>query len=301
MTFSERPPSEQWAALKFRGETIAQVWFKPEGEPLALIFRIPQDSFHTPGVGQRLTTENLLKAVAIAPEEVESWRHGGVSHSALGGSDPEWTSPLPQPPHGVTHLEVHVRLKPPPQAVARADGGEPGFSSAQWQELEAQWKAILGLEAAVDTMRKNMEGVRAELEASVRRMLTAEEKLNALAADVAQWNKAKSRVHYALPRVNDFIHRATWAAGAPERKRLAELFKDPVEAQASLPPAEKVLQELEALRKERQVLSAQGVAVYQDCKSVTAEIQGALGRLQSNAAVRASKKKGGTGAKGKSL
>ena len=75
MNFSEQPPSKQWAALKFRGEKIAEVWFKPEGEPFALTFRIPQASFQIPGMGQRLTTENLLKAVGLATEEVESWRH----------------------------------------------------------------------------------------------------------------------------------------------------------------------------------------------------------------------------------
>src|SRR5436309_16046554 len=79
--FSEQPPSEQWAALKYRGEKFAEVWFKPEGEPFALTFRIPQKSFQIPGMGQRITTENLLKAVAIATEEVESWRQGDVCHS----------------------------------------------------------------------------------------------------------------------------------------------------------------------------------------------------------------------------
>ena len=60
-------------------------------------------------------------------------------------------------------------------------------------------------------------------------------------------------------------------------------------------------QELENLRKDRQVLSGQGQAVYQECKAISADVQGALRRLQSNAATRASQKKGGTGAKGKSF
>jgi hypothetical protein len=287
--------------LTFRGERIAEVWFKPEGEPLALVFRIPRSSFQNPGIGQRLTAENLLKAVAIAPDEVESWRHGSASQSAPDGPDPDLTSPLPPPPHDMTHLEVHVRLKPPPQAAAHEVSGEPAVAPAQWHELEARWKAVLGLEAAVDTMRKSMEGLRAELEASMRGALTADEKVNALAADVAQWNKAKSRAHFALPKANEFIHRATWAAGTPERKRLGELFKNPVGPQTPLPRANEVMQELEFLRKDRQVLSTQGQAVYQECKAVAADVQRALRTLQTNAAVRASKKKGGTGAKGKSL
>ena len=83
MSFSEQPPSKEWAALKYKGERIAEVWFKPEGEPLALTFRIPQKSFQIPGMGQRLTTENLLKAVAIATEEVESLHHECASHSGM--------------------------------------------------------------------------------------------------------------------------------------------------------------------------------------------------------------------------
>jgi hypothetical protein len=298
VTFSEQIPSKHWAALKFRGEKFAEVWFKPEGEPFALSFRIPRSSFQIPGIVQRLTLENLLKAVALTTDEVDSWRQGDSSHSALAGSGPEMTSGLSQPPHDVRHLEIYVRLKPPSQPLAHNESGEPEVASAAWHDLEARWKAILGLEGSVDTLRKSVEGVRAQLEAELRRMLPADEKVNALAADVAQWSKAKSRAHYALPKANEFIHRATWAAGTPERKKLGEIFKNPLENHTSLALADEVLQELEYLRKDRQVLSAQGVTVYQECKTIAADVQAALRRLQSNAASRASKKKGGTGAKG---
>ncbi len=298
MNFSERLPSKQWAALTFGRERIAEVWFKPEGEPLALVFRIPRGSFQTPGVGQRLTTENLLKAVAVATDEVESWRHGGASPSAPAGSDPGLTDPLPRPPHDVTHLEIHVRLKPPPPAVAPAVSRGPEVAPPGWHDLEARWKAVLGQEAAVDALRQSTEGLRAELESSLRRVLTLDEKVHALAADVAQWSRAKGRAQFALPKANEFIHRATWAAGTPERKRLGEIFKDPVKTQASLPPADEVLLELDSLRKALQILSAQGVTVYQECRTISADVQGALRRLQSNAAARASKTRG---AKGKSF
>src|SRR5437899_465427 len=286
MKFSEQPPSQEWAALKLKGETLAEVWFKPEGEPLALIFRIPQNSFQIPGLGQRLTTENLLKAVAIAPEDVESWRHGGVGDSGLDGSNPELKNPLPQPPPDVTHLEIYVRLKPSPLAVVGNESGEPEIASAKWQELEPRWKAILGLEATIDTLRISMEGVRAEMEASLKRMLTGEEKLNALSNDVVQWNKAKSRVHFALPKAKEFIHRAIWAKGTPERKKLDEFFKNPIGAHLPLPEIDKVLEELEFWRKDLQVLSGQGVTVYQECKSISADVETALRTLQRNAAAR---------------
>jgi uncharacterized protein YoxC len=299
VSFSEQLPSKQWATLKFRGEKFAEVWFKPEGDPLALRFRIPQNSFQIPGMGQRLTTENLLKAVALATEEVESWCQGGVSHSALNGSSSQLRNPLAQPPQEVTHLDIHVRLKPPPQAVACNESCERETASAKWQDLEARWKAIWGLEATMDTLRISMEGLRAEMEGLLKRMLTTEEKLHALAADVAQWSKAKTRVHYALPKAKEFIHRAIWAKGTPERKRLDEFFKNPGGAQLPLPQMDKVMEELEILRKDLQVLSAQGVTVCQECKTISADIQEALRRLQSNAATRAWKKRGAARAKRK--
>jgi hypothetical protein len=176
---------------------------------------------------------------------------------------------------------------------------EPETLPNNWQELEALWRAILGLEAAVDTARKNMESVRSELQTAMRMTLTGEEKTHALAADVAQWTKAKNRAHYAIPKANEFIHRATWAEGVPERKMLSEIFKNPIEDQTSLPPAAEVQRSLELLRKDRQVLSSQGMTVYQECKAIVADVQGALRTLRSNAASRASQKKGGTGGKRK--
>ena len=299
MNFSEQLPSKQWATLKFRGEKFAEVWFKPEGDPLALRFRVPQNSFQIPGIGERLTTENLLKAVALATEEVESWCQGGVSHSALNGSSSQLRNPLAQPPQDVTHLEIHVRLKPPPQAVARNESGEREMASAKWQDLEARWKGIWGLEATMDTLRISMEGLRAEMEGLLKRMLTTEEKLHALRADVARWNKAKNRVHHSGPKVREYIHRAIWALGTPERKQLDELYKNHIQPHIPFPQMDKLLEQLENLQKDRQVLSAHGVTVYQECKSVSADVQGALRTLQSNAAANARKKRGASGAKGK--
>jgi hypothetical protein len=301
VNFSEQPPSKQWAALKCRGEQVAEVWFKPEGEPFALTFRIPQKSFQIPGMGQRLTTENLLKAVGIATEEVESWRHDGTSHSGMNGPNSELRHPLAPPPQDVTHLNLYVSLKPPPQAVAPNESCEPEIPEAKWQDLEARWNAILGLEASMDALRISMEALRAEMEASSRKTLTGEEKVHALNADVAQWNKAKSRVLFALPKAREFIHRSTWATGKPERKKLEELFKNHIRPQVPLPQMGQVVEQLEGLLKDRQVLSAHGVSVYQECKSISADVQGALRTLQSNAAANATKKRGATGARGNSF
>jgi hypothetical protein len=308
VNISEQPASTQWASLKYRGEDFAQVWFKPEGEPLAIAFRIPRRSFDVPGMAQRLTTETLLKAVDIAAEEVESWCHDGSSDSGMDGSNSDLGHPLPPPPQDTTYLTLCVTLKPPPQAVApeeppqavaAAETTESEIPEARWQDLEARWNAILALEASIDTLRISMEGLRTEMEASSRKMLVGDEKVHAMNADVAQWNKAKSRVIYALPKMREFIHRATWAAGTPERKKLEEIFKNHIQTRIPFPEMDQLMEQLENLLKDRQVLSSHGNSVYQECKSIAGDVQGSLRTLQSNAAANAAKKRGAAGARGK--
>ncbi len=300
MQFSEQPPSKQWAVLKYRGEKFAEVWFKPEGEPLTLRFRIPRKSFLTPGVGPLLTMENLLKAVGVAAEEVESWHHEGASHFSLNRPDPQLGTPLPLPPPDDTHLNLSVSVKQPPEAVAPVESHDPGTSEVssepgppltKWEEAEARWRSILGLEATIDTLRLATEGLQAELQAAVQRTLTTEEKVNAFNGDVDQWNKAKSRVHFTLPKAKEFTHRASWTMGTPERKSLAELFKEDAEPGIPVPPLEKLSEQLENLLKDRQVLSANGVTVHQECKQVQADLQRTLTTLQSRAAANADRKR----------
>lgn len=229
----------------------------------------------------------LLKAVGIATDEVESWRHGGVSHSGPNESNLELTQALPPPAANLTYLDLYVSLRRTPEVVAPKETSEPVIPSTKEQDLEARWNAILGLEASIDTLRATMEGVRVELEASWRKTLTQEEKVHGLRADVHQWTKAKARVPFALPKVRDFIHRATWVLSAPERKKLGKLFKNHTERDIPLPEMDRLPEQLASLLKDRQVLSAQGVAVYQECKRIAAEIQECLRRLQANAATKA--------------
>jgi hypothetical protein len=239
--------------------------------------------------------------VGIATEEVESWRHEGASPSGLNGPDAELSSPLPPPPQDATHLNLYVSLKPPPEAVALPESCELEVPEAKWQELEARWNTILGLEASLDTLRISMEALVAEMETSSRKTLTGEEKVHALNADVAQWNKAKSRIVYALPKAKDFIHRSTWATSTPERKMLEELVKNHIRPRVPFPRMDQLTEQLESLFKDRQVLSANGTTVYQECKNIAVDVQGTLRTLQSNAAAKAIKNRGAPGARGKSF
>jgi hypothetical protein len=161
----------------------------------------------------------------------------------------------------------------------------------KWQALEALWKAILGLEAGIETVRLGVDGLRGEMEAAFKKSLAVEEKVHALQSDVAQWNSAKGRIHYALPKAKEFIHRATWASGLPERKKLEELFRSHIEPRIPLPQMDEVREQMEHLQKGRQVLFALGNSVSQECRGILAEIQRALGTLQRNAADAARKKR----------
>jgi hypothetical protein len=183
--------------------------------------------------------------------------------------------------------------------AAGSGSGEQGIPLEKWQALEASWKTILGLEASIDSSRLSMDTLRGEMETAYKKSLTVEEKLHALQSDVAQWNKAKGRIHYALPKVRDFIHRATWALALPERKRLEEVYRNHIEPRIALPDVDHVREQLEHLQKDRQVLFAQGSSVYQECRGIMGEIQRALSTLQRNAADNAFRKRSAKREKGK--
>ena len=163
-----------------------------------------------------------------------------------------------------------------------------------WQALQARWKSITVLEVGIESLRLRLDSLRAQLEAAFKHSLGVEEKTHALQSDMAQWNKAKNRIHYALPKAREFIHRATWALGIPERKKLEELFKNHLRHRIPFPEVDKVGVQLDYLLKDRQVLSGHGLSVYQECKSISADVQGTLRTLQSNATANANRKRGKT-------
>jgi len=293
---AEQVPSPEWAALEHVWEDIADAWFKPDGERSTYMFRVPRDRFAAADAGRRLTVEDLLEAAAIPKDEVESWQLGDASHPGL-----DLSHPLPPPPPDATHLTVYVHMKPPAPAAARGEGEAPEVPPEKWQALDALWKSILALEANIDVLRLSLDGLRAEMEAAFKKSMSVEEKVHGLQSDVAQWSKAKNRVHFALPKVREFIHRATWAAAVPERKVLEELVHDNIEPRVPLPRMDEVRERLGHLQKDRQVLFAQGNAVSQECRVILAGIQQAFGTLQRNAADRARKEREARRTKGKYL
>ena len=295
MNASEQVPSSEWTAVEHLWEDLAEAWFRPEGERSTFLFRVPRERFQAADAGRPLTVEALLAAASIAPDEVESWDLGDASRSG------DLNHPLPPPPPDATHLTVHVRLRPPAPAAVGSETPETEVPPEKWQALDALWKGILGLEASIDALRLGMEGLRIEMEAAFKQPLNVEEKLHALQSDVSQWTKAKSRIHYALPKVREFIHRATWAAAAPERKRLTEVVETHIEPRVPFPELDHVRERLEHLQKDRQVLQAQGNGVAQECRGITAEIHRALGALRRNAADRARKEREARRVKGKYL
>ena len=177
-------------------------------------------------------------------------------------------------------------------------GGAADVPPEQWQALDALWKAVLGLEAAIDALRLGMDGLRIEMEAAFKKSLTVDEKVHCLQADVSQWTKAKNRVHYALPKAREFVHRATWATAVPERKSLGEVVQAHIEPRIPHPEMDRVRERMEHLQKDRQVLFAQGNAVSQECRTILGEIQRAASTLQRNAADRARQKRSARAGKG---
>ncbi|MBN9521496.1 hypothetical protein J0H58_23745 [bacterium] len=295
----ESVPSADWAPVEHLWDDVAEAWFRPEDGRPTFRFRVHRDRFGSLNAGPQLTLGTLLNAAFIPADEVESWYFGDHLRPAGDELAPDPGHLLPPPPSGETHLTVHVRLKTPTQPDSRDEGDEPEVTPEQWQALDALWKVILGLEAGIDAVRLGLDGLRAEMEAAFRRPLAAEEKLHALQADVAQWTRAKSRLHHALPKAREFVHRATWAAAAPERLQLGDLVRDHIEPRILPPRLDRVRERLEHLQKDRQVLAAQGTAVAHECRGILAEVQRALGTLQRNAADRARQKRSAGREKGK--
>jgi hypothetical protein len=284
---SDTIPSDDWVALDHLWEDIADAWFKAGAEGPTFLFRVPRDRLEVADV----TVERLLQAAAIPADEVASW------HLGEGEASPDLSHPLPEPPPDATHLTVIVHTKPP----ARDESDEPEMTLKRWQALDAAWLAVLGLEASIDALRLGMDGLRTELEAAFRRTMSVEEKCNALQSDVNQWTKAKSRVHYALPRIREFIHRATWATAGPERKDLEEFVEKHLKPRVAVPGMDRVRERLEHFHKDRQVLYAQGNAVSQESRGVLGEIQRVFSTLQRNAADRARQQREARRTKGKYL
>jgi hypothetical protein len=265
--------------LRHEGQEVAEAWGEQEGEVVTMVFRVPRDRWEADAAGPRVTIDLLLKLAAVSHDEVESWRFGD-------DQSPD-----------ATHVTVRVRLKPPAPETARDEGQD--IPPETWQALEAIWKGILGLEASIESSRMSMEGLRSEMEGAFRKSLNVEEKVHALQSDVAQWDKAKNRVHYALPKVKEFIHRATFALAAAERKALDEVYRNHIEPRVPLPDVDRVREQLEHFQKSRQVLFAQGNSVSQECRAIMGEISRALGTLQRNAADRARQKRSEKREKGK--
>ncbi|HQR42586.1 MAG TPA: hypothetical protein PLX97_07870 [Gemmatales bacterium] len=294
MNYTEQTPSTNWAPLNYKNRTIAEVWFKPEGEQHVLTFRLPTQSFQLPDLSPFLTVENLLKSVSIPVSEVESW---GFALTETGQPLEELSQPLKPPAEGDAYLPVFVRLKPPAVLADCTDFEQSGTLSSQWQHLMTRWNTILAAEVNIDTLRLRMEGVRAEMESAVNKSLSTDDKLNAFNADVAQWNKAKSRARYTLPKAKEFVHRATWALGTPERKKLDERFKYDAPPPLTQAEMDSLRNELDNLLKDRQILAAQGLTAYQECRNCASDMQGTLQTLQRNAATNAQKKRVATRAK----
>lgn len=297
VNFSERPPSTQWASLSYQGEPFAEVWLKPEGEPHGLTIRLSQKSFNNPDIRRHLSIENLLKAVGLASEEVESWLLDDGSNSGLPDYVSELNCPLPPPPLQISHLYLHVRMIPHVQSDNSIAGPVPAEIMAKWRKLEARWNTIIALEVNIDTLRLRMESLRAEVESASNKSMTSEEKMHAMNADVAQWTKAKSRAKFAVPKLKEFIHRATWALGSPERKKVEDLFKSHTPPPSIYLELDAIHIQLENLFKDRQILSAQGVTGYQEGKNSSADVQGTYRTLQSNARANELKKRAATRAK----
>ncbi|HMO36317.1 MAG TPA: hypothetical protein PKA06_09760 [Gemmatales bacterium] len=291
MKFAELPPSRQWSTLKYQGEIIAEVWFKPEGESELLTIRVPHSAVSSPVIQPLLTIANLLKSMGLSPEEVETIYGEDESKTKLSSYAITLKEPLAPFPESIDTLYLQVLFKATEATLNPSSITTTEVNQSLGQTISMLWNSILGIESTVDSLRQRMESLRGEMESVTKASLTSDEKLHAPNLDVAEWNKAKSRCRYVLPKVKEFIHRATWAMGTPERKKLTDLFKLESEAQTLEQPPPNLLEDLQNLLKDRQILSAQGVSAYQEGRASCDEVKKSLQTLKRNAHANAVKKR----------
>lgn len=175
VNFGDRPPSTKWATLTHKGEVVAEAWLKPNGDPHALTFRIPQDPSPASDLRRRLTSETLLRSVGVPAEDV-AW----LRAEEVGDGVADLRQPLPPAPPGAPYLTVRVRLKPPAPPSPPVEPSGDDIPLEQWQDLDARWQAVLALEAGITALRMSADGLRAELESAARGGLTSEDKMHAL-------------------------------------------------------------------------------------------------------------------------
>ena len=219
-------------------------------------------------------------------------------HLAAGGHPPLVTCSEIIRPTMTQGLAQHIHLSPfdltaevldldefkrclgsAPAVEFNAEGGLRW--AATWDQLEARWNAVLGLETTIDTFRTRLNGISGEMEVSLRRVLTTEEKPQASAADLSQWTTAKSRVNLILPKARHFIQRAAWTKGTSERQRLDAFFKNADGLSTPVREMDQVLEELELLLENLKLSDSAGLVGIQ-------RMQIGLGRcsgsLEENAA-----------------
>jgi hypothetical protein len=278
----------EWSPLDHLLDEIADAWYRPEGERSLFRFRVARER-----LAESVTIERLLAAASIPVEEFESCRIGDDFHNDLSMS----LNPI----DGEAFCEIEVATKPrsDDEIVVESESGE--ITADVWHALETAWKSIATLESTIDGLRLSMGGLASEMDSAFKRPLSTEDKLHALQADMAQWSKAKSRITYSLPKVREFVHRATWAAAAEDRRQLAAIAKQHIEPRVPFANPNETRRKLELLLKDRQVLLAQGNAVNQECRSILSEVQRAASTLQRNASERAKNKRRGGWEKGKHL
>jgi hypothetical protein len=293
VNFAELPASSQWANLKYKGARIADVWIKPADEPNTIRFRITAESFQIPGMATLLTLENLLKSMGLSTSEVKSCevRRSNEAMAPLELHQPLASLSIQEPEFQAV---VTMQVAMPVEIAAAALSEVP---ESLWVNIDARWNAVIAQEVSIDTMRLRMETLRGEMESAAHKAMSADEKLHALNADVAQWTKAKSRLRYVTPKLKEYTHRATWAMGTPERKKLDEVYKNHIRPRIALPEMEKILEEIERLLKDRQILNAQGVSALQDGQNSLSDVNGTYRTLQANARANAQKKRVATRAK----
>ena len=282
MDFSKRAPSTKWTTLTYEGAVVAQVWFKPEGNPVGLQFLMPTRAFQLPDLENHLTMANLLKTVQIELKEIQSWTCSGIVHEGMNGTNPDFNKRIGPSSNSSDPVPIDVLLN---------SGHASEITPEQWNDLASRWDKIALLESEISRIRTEAERLCAKLDSLWNTTLTLEDKY-ASRLDIAKWEEAKKRIPHLRPELIGFLK--SWnsiaAASIETKSRFVELIKTRNSSFSQMEMSN-ALNELESIRKNRQVWISRGNDLCNLAQGVMSRAQVVLGQLKSSAKANFARKK----------
>jgi len=268
--FQQRSASQNWeqVPLPWIPGGYLWAWFKPSHAPGDVIVRVPDEL--RPRLGGSLTMRQVLAALEFSPAEIQFWSLQGVVLDPQAGQNPLLDQLLPAP---VPWADSAITIRPLPLGIP-STGVAPSVVTTQpasnlkavpmtaaaegmLSAMDADWNAILQMEAQLAQLRKQLNTAQGRLQA-MNRDFTPDERQAADSNDVKNWQDARRFLRDAAGHTSRYIreHDVGVTSAAGQRNRFEDLYKTRIAPRQAFEGMATVQHELEAYRKQVQAFLA---------------------------------------------